>query len=128
MNKCTCIDKINKIELVEPACDGLALYIEFNNGYDLSIIKGKRTYGGKDGKYEIAIFKGDELMYDMMGGDVIGFIYPEDVQLYINQVSAFIDDECVIKQINHDEPTFGNKKLGKHLSFPTMVNGFINKY
>ena len=38
----------------------------FPNGYGASVIKGPYSYGGPDGKWELAVLKNDEICYDNM--------------------------------------------------------------
>lgn len=59
---------------------GVQARIQFENGYGASVVKTPYTYGGKDGLYELAVIKNDEICYDTpITGDVIGYLRPEDV-------------------------------------------------
>lgn len=65
----------------------------FENGYGVSVIQGPYTYGGDEGKYELAVFKGPEgdhsLCYDTpVTSDVEGYLEPEDVTRLIAEVEA----------------------------------------
>lgn len=55
--------------------------ITFENGYGVSVVKGPLTYGGKQGLYELAVFKDGEIHYDnpVAKGDVVGYLREEDV-------------------------------------------------
>jgi len=64
----------------------------FDNGYGISIVSHKYSYGGDEGKMEIAVFKGNleksDLCYDTdVTPDVEGYLEPEEVGKYIEQVS-----------------------------------------
>jgi hypothetical protein len=59
---------------------GIVSRTEFENGYEVSVVKSKYTYGGDLGLYELAIFKDGEICYDTpITNDVIGYLRPEDV-------------------------------------------------
>ena len=59
---------------------GIVSRTQFDNGYEASVVKSEFTYGGKDGLYELAIFKDGSICYDTpITDDVIGYLRPEDV-------------------------------------------------
>jgi hypothetical protein len=59
---------------------GIVSRTQFDNGYEASVVKSEYTYGGKDGLYELAVFKDGEICYDtIITDDVIGYLRPEDV-------------------------------------------------
>lgn len=59
---------------------GIVSRTEFDNGYEVSVVKNKYTYGGDLGLYELAIFKDGEICYDTpITNDVIGYLRPVDV-------------------------------------------------
>ena len=59
---------------------GIVSRTQFDNGYEASVVKSEYTYGGKDGLYELAVFKDGEICYDTpVTDDVIGYLRPEDV-------------------------------------------------
>ena len=59
---------------------GIVSRTEFENGYEVSVVKSKYTYGGDIGLYELAIFKDGEICYDTpITNDVIGYLRPVDV-------------------------------------------------
>lgn len=65
----------------------------FDNGYGASVIRGLHTYGGPEGLFEIAVivWEGGEysLTYDTpVTDDVLGYVDPEDVQGYLDQIEA----------------------------------------
>lgn len=65
----------------------------FDNGYGASVIQGPYTYGGPEGLYEIGVivWEGDKygLTYDTpITDDVLGYVEPEDVQGYLDQIEA----------------------------------------
>jgi hypothetical protein len=50
-------------------------------------VKSEYTYGGKDGLYELAIFKDGDICYDTpITDDVIGYLRPEDVTEVIQKI------------------------------------------
>ena len=59
---------------------GIVSRTEFDNGYEVSVVKSQYTYGGDKGLYELAVFKDGEITYDTpITDDVIGYLRPEDV-------------------------------------------------
>ena len=59
---------------------GIVSRTKFDNGYEASVVKSEYSYGGKDGLYELAIFKDDEICYDTpITNDVLGYLSDKDV-------------------------------------------------
>jgi hypothetical protein len=60
---------------------GVQARLEFDNGFEVSVVKGPHTYGGDRGLYELAVFKDGELHYGnpIANGDVVGYLREEDV-------------------------------------------------
>jgi hypothetical protein len=50
--------------------------VDFLNGYGVSIIRNAFSYGGRDGKFEVAVIDADgNLQYDTpVTGDVLGYL------------------------------------------------------
>lgn len=47
---------------------------KFDNGYGASVVCNFGSYGGKDGLFEVAVLKGDDICYDTdITNDVIGW-------------------------------------------------------
>ena len=73
---------------------GISAHHIFDNHYGVSVIKGPYSYGGKQGKYELAILvmkPGDiysELCYDTpITNDVIGYLTETEITKLMKQVS-----------------------------------------
>jgi hypothetical protein len=59
---------------------GIVSRTQFDNGYEVSVVKSEHSYGGKDGLYELAIFKDDEICYDTpITNNVLGYLTDKDV-------------------------------------------------
>jgi hypothetical protein len=59
---------------------GIVSRTQFDNGYEVSVVKSEYTYGGSNGLYELAVFKDGDICYDTpITDDVIGYLRPEDV-------------------------------------------------
>ena len=59
---------------------GITSRTQFDNGYEVSVVKSPYTYGGDKGLYELAVFKDGEITYATpVTDDVIGYLRPEDV-------------------------------------------------
>jgi len=73
---------------------GISAHHLFDNHYGVSVIKSPYSYGGKQGKYELAILvmkpsdKYSELCYDTpITNDVIGYLTETEVTELMKQVS-----------------------------------------
>lgn len=79
--------------------DGVQAVIGFGKTYELSIIKHSSSYGGKQGLYEIAVFKdGDqaELPGITEDGDTIkGFLNESDVDAIIKKMQLVSGEDGV---------------------------------
>jgi hypothetical protein len=67
-------------------------YVDLGNGFEVSVVKHKFSYGGEKGLYEIGVFDTQRLGVDAMcdpldwGDTVKGWLTPEDVESYIHQI------------------------------------------
>jgi hypothetical protein len=60
----------------------------FPNGYEASIVSHQFSYGGREGLWEIAIIKDDEIRYDTgITSEVLGFLTPDEVRGYLWKIS-----------------------------------------
>jgi len=67
--------------------DGVQYEYTFPNGYGASVIKHSYSYGGKDGKWELAVLKGDELCYDTeITDDVLGHLTTGEVNAILDKI------------------------------------------
>ena len=64
-----------------PLGDGVICRVHFENGYGVSVVRHQHSYGGKQGLYELAVLKDNQLHYDnvVAKGDVVGYLREEDV-------------------------------------------------
>ncbi len=60
----------------------------FENGYGVSVVSHTYSYGGKDGKYELAVLDSNgDLTYDTpITNDVIGYLTEDEVTDYLAQI------------------------------------------
>jgi hypothetical protein len=59
---------------------GITSRTKFKNGYEASVVKSEHSYGGRDGLYELAVFKDGEITYDTpITDDVLGYLTEEEV-------------------------------------------------
>ena len=69
--------------------DGYRYVASFDNGYGISIVKHKYSYGSEDDMWEIAVMKGEEICYDTpITDDVIGWLSPDEVMDYAMEIKA----------------------------------------
>ena len=73
--------------------EGEYAYEMFPNHYGISVIRGPYSYGGEKGLYEIAVIKmtpemkESKICYDTpVANDVIGYLNPEHVTEYMEQI------------------------------------------
>lgn len=67
--------------------DGVQSRIEFENGYGASVVRHQYSYGGKDGLYELAITKDNELCYSTpITSDVEGYLTEDAVTDLLKQI------------------------------------------
>ena len=60
------------------------------NGYGLSVACHEGSYGGNEGLYEIALLKGDKIVYDdHEWQDVRGWLTKAEVWTWLNIVSEY---------------------------------------
>ena len=69
--------------------NGIQLLYTFDNGYGASVVKHDYSYGGKDGKYELAVLdKNGDLCYDTpITKDVIGHLQFSEVFDILGRIS-----------------------------------------
>jgi len=67
---------------------GVHARITFDNGYGASVVKTPYTYGGDNGKYELAVLGTDgDLTYDTpITEDVLGYLSPTAVTDIMKQI------------------------------------------
>ena len=67
--------------------DGIQKVYSFPNGYGASVVKHSYSYGGKDGKWELAVLKGEDLCYNTdITSDVLGYLNDPEVDDYLRQI------------------------------------------
>ena len=67
--------------------DGIQKVYSFPNGYGASVVKHSYSYGGKDGKWELAVLKGKDLCYDTgITSAVLGHLNDPEVDDYLRQI------------------------------------------
>jgi len=81
-----------------PTCNGTQVIFEFTNGYGASIVSTDFSYGGDEGKWELAVLKDGEICYDTpVTDDVIGYLEECEVIPLLAQIAAL--DPVEAKQI-----------------------------
>ena len=56
-------------------------YVGFENGYDVSVVKHKYSYGGEKGLYEIGVFFDNHMVDPSDWGDTVkGWLTPQNVE------------------------------------------------
>lgn len=67
--------------------DAIQAIQKFENGYGASVVRHYFSYGGKDGLYELAVLKGNDLCYDThITNDVLGHLTGHEVTEILKQI------------------------------------------
>lgn len=67
----------------------------FENGYGVSVVSHTYSYGGKDGKYELAVLDSNgDITYDTpITNDVIGYLTEDEVTDYLSQIQELPNEQ-----------------------------------
>ena len=78
---------IEKVDL--PDMNGYQLIYKFDNGYGASVVKHDFSYGGKDGRYEVAVLDNEgALCYDTpITSNVLGYLNMSEVDKILVNIS-----------------------------------------
>ena len=69
--------------------DGVQHVYAFPNGYGASVIKTDYSYGGKNGLWEMAVLKDEEICYTSgITDDVIGHLSWDNVEDYLMEIKS----------------------------------------
>lgn len=61
----------------------------FENGYEASVVCTPYTYGGEEGKKELAVMHGGKIVYDTpITNDVLGWLSDDEVQEVLGRIAA----------------------------------------
>lgn len=68
-------------------CNGEQFIFNFENGYGASVVRHKYSYGGNEGKWELAVLLGKEICYDTkITSDVEGWLSEDDVTKLLREI------------------------------------------
>ena len=72
------------------ATEGVQAWAVFRNGFEVSVVKHRFSYGGKKGLYEIGVFNAAGSMCDPLdwGDTVLGWLRPEDVEKELDLIAS----------------------------------------
>ena len=63
--------------------------VDFENGYDVSIVRHKGSYGCEKGLYEIGVFKGSRMCDPLDWGNTVkGWLAPEGVEKELDLLAS----------------------------------------
>ena len=81
-------DDLKFVDVVVLYNPGIRSRMMFENGYGVSVVSTKMSYGGKQGLYEVAILNSDgEITYDTpITDDVVGWLTKDGVTDIMAQV------------------------------------------
>lgn len=80
--------------------DGIQHLFEFNNGYAASVIKHSYSYGGRDGLWELALMRDNNLIYNDEFPDVVGRLNDAEVDQMLKRISTLEHDEAGTDRVN----------------------------
>jgi len=61
----------------------------FNNGFGASVIRNRYSYGGPEGRYEVAVLHGEPLCYaTTVTDDVIGWLSAQGVRETLDRIAV----------------------------------------
>ena len=64
-------------------------YVELGNGYDVSVVKHKFSYGGEKGLYEVGVFFDNHMVDPADWGDTVkGWLTPDAVETELELIKA----------------------------------------
>lgn len=77
-----------KFEMMDSFYDGVRSNTMFDNGYGISVVRHRYSYGGPSGLYEIAVLDSDgNLTYNTpITNDVIGYLTPKEVTEFMVKI------------------------------------------
>ena len=90
MNGLMLKDFKKNVKVNEAMHGGTRSILEFDNGYQASIIRHMFSYGGPEGLFELATMIDGKLVYDnpVADGDVRGYLTEEEVIELLNELKA----------------------------------------
>ena len=84
------LDELKFDDISETHGEGaIQAYVELPNGYDVSVVKHKYSYGGEKGMYEIGCFFNNHMVDPADWGDTVkGWLNPEDVEKELDLIAS----------------------------------------
>lgn len=68
---------------------GVQATVNFSNGYGASVVRSEVSYGGLNGKWELAVFKDGEVTFDTpITDEVLGWLTKGQVTKYLRAIEA----------------------------------------
>ena len=81
------VESHSRDRAIDGDCLGSQRIYKFPNGYGASVVCHKHSYGGKDGLYELAVLRDDEIVYNTpITSDVIGWLSMSEAEQVLQQV------------------------------------------
>jgi hypothetical protein len=81
---------------------GIQGLVALNNGYTVSIVRNKDSYGGKNGLYEMAFFVGKEIVEEhplLDDHGVLGWLDEKEVEIVISKLRRYkVKKSCLSAQ------------------------------
>ena len=63
------------------------VYVEFENGFDVSVVNHRFSYGGEKGLYEVGVFFNNHMVDPADWGDTVkGWLNEDDVEHWLNYI------------------------------------------
>ena len=103
---------------------GVHAKTEYPNGYGASVVRGRLSYGGRDGHYEVAVMKEGNVCYDTpITDDVIGHLTPAKVTRLLKRIAKLpvAKDDAALCEIC-EKPLDGVGVIEKHYEGPVHAH------
>jgi len=109
---------------------GIQRIFKFANGYGASVVCNFGTYGGKEGKFELAVLnKNGCLTYDTpITSDVIGYLTEEEVQTILKQIDELTDEiveKHMAEKAAEDQEEASAKPVGEDCHHGSQHGSYI---
>jgi hypothetical protein len=68
---------------------GVQAIVNFDNGYEVSVVRHSGSYGNAQGLFEIGVFKNDTMVDALDWGDTVkGWLLPREVEQELELIKA----------------------------------------
>lgn len=85
---------LGEYEVFDRGLSGKQFTVTYENGFGASVIQGPYSYGGPEGRYELAVLHGETLCYATpITSDVVGWLDALEVVKLLHQIARLAPNE-----------------------------------